>query len=360
MESMKFEEKFALNTEQFFPGRKPVFFDIETTGLRWNTTHLYLVGLLFREEDGSYLLRQYFLRHPAKEEALLREVSEGLAQAVSLGADLLVSYNGDTFDLPYLRKKYAFYQMENPFDALETADIFRRIRPYRRLLCCEHLRQTDLEARLSLSRTDCCRGGDLISVYEDYLASGDTDLLDQLLLHNRDDIAMLPEIAAALALPAFFEGGFAVDKIRESGDELAVYLRPGLPFPEALSLALSAGPYRLEAEPEGAVLRAKLYSGERKLFFKNYRDYYYLPGEDEAIHKSVAVYADPSRREKASARTCYRRCESVFLPQPAEIFMPSFSEDYATLPLYARLEDAKKAEMPAWERYLRLVLKQFL
>ena len=41
-----------------------------------------------------------------------------------------------------------------------------------------------------------------------------------------------------------------------------------------------------------------IYQGELKHFYPNYREYYYLPHEDRAIHKSVALYVDRNFRTK--------------------------------------------------------------
>ena len=37
-----------------------------------------------------------------------------------------------------------------------------------------------------------------------------------------------------------------------------------------------------------------------KYFFKDYKNYYYLPMEHMAIHKSMAAYVDDAHKEKAT------------------------------------------------------------
>ena len=45
-----------------------VFFDIETTGLSWRTSHLYLIGALFFDPAAdTFTLRQWFLDRPTEE-----------------------------------------------------------------------------------------------------------------------------------------------------------------------------------------------------------------------------------------------------------------------------------------------------
>lgn len=70
------------------------------------------------------------------------------------------------------------------------------------------------------------------------------------------------------------------------------------------------------------------YKGELKHFFSNYKDYYYLPMEDTAIHKSVAEYVEKEYRKKATKETCYIKKDSLFLPQLEIIFSPEFQFDY--------------------------------
>lgn len=63
-----------------------------------------------------------------------------------------------------------------------------------------------------------------------------------------------------------------------------------------------------------ATLQIPVYHGTLKFFFPNYKDYYYLPKEDTAMHKSVAEFVDSAFRKKATAATCYTKKEGVFLP----------------------------------------------
>ena len=49
-----------------------VFFDIETTGLSWRASHLYLIGALFFDPAAdAFTLRQWFLDRPTEEKEML-------------------------------------------------------------------------------------------------------------------------------------------------------------------------------------------------------------------------------------------------------------------------------------------------
>ncbi|MCC6093822.1 MAG: hypothetical protein LIV24_02165, partial [Eubacterium sp.] len=95
-------------------------------------------------------------------------------------------------------------------------------------------------------------------------------------------------------------------------------------------------------EPAQASLRLLSHHTQMKHFFPDYKNYYYFPAEDQAIHKDIAVYADAGHREKAKASNCYQRADGTFLPQMSEIFHPVFFREYRSKPMYFRWEDLKK------------------
>lgn len=56
---------YILTQEEFSP-ENCLFFDIETTGLSWKTSHLYLLGAVFYE-NGTWIHRQWFCQKPGEE-----------------------------------------------------------------------------------------------------------------------------------------------------------------------------------------------------------------------------------------------------------------------------------------------------
>lgn len=103
-----------------------------------------------------------------------------------------------------------------------------------------------------------------------------------------------------------------------------------LTLPSALPVPLSASVNGCYFKGEGteASLRVPIYEEELKYFYANYKDYYYLPTEDVALHKSVASFVDKEHRVQATAATCYTRKHSLYLPQWELLFTPFFKRDY--------------------------------
>lgn len=98
-------------------------------------------------------------------------------------------------------------------------------------------------------------------------------------------------------------------------------------------------------------LRVPIYEGELKYFYSNYKDYYYLPKEDIAIHKSVASFVDKDYRRQATARCCYTRKKSSYLPQWDVLFTPFFKKDYDDKDLYFELTDELKTQRDSFNLY---------
>ena len=104
-------------------------------------------------------------------------------------------------------------------------------------------------------------------------------------------------------------------------------------------------------------LRVPLYEEEMKYFYSNYKDYYYLPIEDVAIHKSVSSYVDKEHRIPAKASTCYTRKISSFLQEWSILFEPFFKRDYQSHEYFFELTDSFKTDRNAFADYAKHVLE---
>jgi len=90
------------------PADRIVFLDLETCGL--NDVPLFLIGTLRAGALGLYLARR-----TAEEPAAIAAVAELLA-----GVDALVTFNGAQFDVPYLQRRAARFQIPLPLPALHV------------------------------------------------------------------------------------------------------------------------------------------------------------------------------------------------------------------------------------------------
>ncbi len=311
------------------PLEQLLFFDIETTGFSADTASLYLIGCVYFQE-GQWHLCQWFADSRQAE----AQVLEAFFQRVQ-EFSILVHFNGDTFDLPFLQKRSQRLHLPCSFGGAASVDIYRKIRPLKQLLGLSSLKQKAVEDFLGVCRKDTFSGGELIPMYGEYLKTGDERLLHFLLLHNEDDLKGMPAILPILSYVDWLEGPFSLTSCQlEEGSAVPGQKGPLLNLsysgPVSLPASFSAQAEHVSCFAQGSLLKlqVELYEGELKYFYPNYQDYYYLPWEDTAVHRSVGACVDPEARRKATAKTCYTRSQGVFLPQAAPLWSPALKRDY--------------------------------
>jgi len=334
-----------------------LFFDIETTGFSGDYSNLYLIGCTYYSQ-GSWRLIQWFADTADAEADVLAAFFEFLD-----GYRVLVHFNGDGFDIPYLLKRCRAYGLPYDFSGIKSIDIYKKIKPYRNLLNLENLKQKSIERFLGIYREDQYSGGQLIEVYYDYLRTHEQVLYDMLMLHNAEDLQGMPLILPILNYPDFLESDIRLTG-QVLGQQKDIF---GTPYPVLIvtgesdcllpvPISQENGLVRVEAEGQALRFTIELYDGELKYFYPDYKNYYYLPFEDTAIHKSVGEYVDKDARVKATAKTCYTRKQGLFLPQYEPGWEPAFRREYKDKISYTEYREELFAEPSRFQTYLRQLL----
>ncbi len=334
-----------------------LFFDIETTGFSGDSSRTYLIGGVWKAPDGWQLI-QWFADREDSEAEILIAFFQFLRRFRTL-----VHFNGEGFDIPFLMKRCRQLGLDYDFSDVESIDIYKRTRPYRRLLGMENMKQKSIEQFLGIRRDDQYNGGQLIEVYHQYLATRNPTLYDLFILHNEDDLKGMPEI-----LPILNYADYFTRPIRFQNQEILT--QTGIAGHPAPFLVLSAisdvcvpVPVRSSVQPVSChidgnriTFEIELYHGTLKHFFENYRDYYYLIYEDMAVHKSVGEFVAKEARKKATARTCYIRQDGCFLPQWEPLWEPVMKKERSDKLSYAPLANVSFSEPAVFERYARQLL----
>lgn len=170
---------------------KWAFLDTETTGLAGGAgTYAFLIGVGSITPRG-FLIRQFFMREFAEETSLLHGLSEYLKQF-----EVLITYNGKTYDQPLLETRYRMNRTRPPFTALQHLDLLfgaRRLWKLRFDSC----RLVDLENQiLGVEREGDLPGEMIPYVYFEYLRTREAFQLVPILHHNQIDILTLACLTA--------------------------------------------------------------------------------------------------------------------------------------------------------------------
>ncbi len=345
------------NYPWLFPGYRredAVFFDIETTGFSPRNAGLYLIGYLSFEGD-AWRLTQLFADSMLDEIPMLNSFFSMLSQK-----KLLLSFNGDSFDLPFLSALIRRYALPYHFRNIESLDIFKEIRPAKKLLSLKNYKLKTIERFLGIAREDHYDGGQLIRIYQNYLEEKDAELRSLLLLHNAEDLMNLPLLLPMLNYPRLLTedmqltGHEILPLPSGDGRVLELHYRFALPLPAPLHIDRDS--FCLSASDRELTLRLRLFQGELKFFYENYQDYYYLPAEDMAVHKSVGVFVDRNHRKKATGSTAYLRKKGVFLSQPSVIFTPAFQHTRKDTWSFTELTASLFRTPEKWDRLLKAYL----
>ncbi len=159
------------------------FFDIETTGLS-SSTYAFLCGLMFLEGE-RFVVEQLFARDYDEEYGVLKYLRQRFADFHSM-----VTYNGKTFDIPFIRARMAVNRLEfeetfNHVDLLMSA---RRV--YSGFL--ENCKLGTVERYLrGEDREGDIPGGEIPEAYHNFVRTGNAEVMERVLYHNRMDLLTL-------------------------------------------------------------------------------------------------------------------------------------------------------------------------
>ena len=337
-----------------------LLYDIETTGLNPKSSQLYLLGILLFHKENIELI-QYFAESVLDEEEILEQFFQ-LCKAKKV----LISFNGEGFDNRFVESMAKSYGKLPLHLNLKQLDLFKLIRKRKKFYGLESCSLKSCERFLGIHREDRCSGGELISVYQDYLQNKNSEKKNLLLLHNREDIQNLPALFSFLAYENIFQGNvhfqraelLARDKIIKKNcsnqtestlesehSELEetkncytsekICLKFSLPSSVPVPLTLTPKNFFLEIKETSLCLTVPLYQGELCYFFKDYKDYEFIPSEDRVVHKSLAAMYPKEMRENAKASTAYQKMKTSFLPifqEKEKVFKKTYQDKQCFIP----------------------------
>lgn len=351
-----------------------LFVDIETTGLSARSSSLYMIGCAFYENKGWHL-RQWFADQEGEGKTLLVAFLQFAEKYHTL-----LHFNGNRFDLPYLKTKCEKYGVSYPFDEYESIDLYKKIAPYKKVLSLPDCKQKTIEGFLGIEREDKYNGGQLIELYEKYISEPSEDLYRTLTQHNADDIRGMFQLLPILWFDDFFSEladcpnlHMRTDSVQSESsvplplravkvqanyykdlggtERQEILMKLALPFKLPATFCCKKDEIYFQADGESATLRVPLVDDELKYFYTNYKDYFYLPEEDQAIHKSVAAFVDRKHKEPAKAENCYTRKPGQYLQEWDLVFTPFFKHEYKEHAMYFELTDYIKKNRSAMSLY---------
>lgn len=327
------------------------------------------------------------------------------------GASKIVTYGGKLFTIPFLNERGKMYFDDAPltdqtdfdfFRGIKVRDVLEQVRPCRKFLPLDSLKKYEVEKFAGFSRHDAVSGRELAKIYQNWenLANAgqipsDLDKIhkaeagaqetsplaaaahssglpaehtaegfrDFLVDHLRQDLISLCYLNAMGAYKDFLEGRSFKDisavlcttsSSQEKETEILaeIVVKLSRPVPRAVRWKNSYA--EISVSRSKAVFHIPAVRARMKYFLPGpVSDYYYLPEEDMAIHKSVAQFVDKKHRQRATAATCYSVREGFYLRSPRCGSLRLFRPAYDSREYYFLFDQEDTASL---SRYLAAVL----
>jgi hypothetical protein len=170
---------------------RPLLLDTETTGLAGGTgTYVFLVGLAGWEAD-ALVVRQYFLPDPRWERPFLERIAAELA-----AHDLVVCFNGKTYDMPLLQTRVILNGLRLP--ERPVLDLLHPARRYWGPLIGSCTLQNLEQAALRYRREGDLPGWMIPDLYFTYLRRRDPAPLEGVFHHNELDLVGMAALVGLL------------------------------------------------------------------------------------------------------------------------------------------------------------------
>jgi uncharacterized protein YprB with RNaseH-like and TPR domain len=167
------------------------FLDTETTGLAGGTgTYAFLVGVGSIDIEG-FRVRQFFMRDYGEEASQLSALARYLETF-----DVLITYNGKSYDQPLLETRYRMSRARHPFARMEHFDLLFGARRLWKLRM-ESCKLTHLETEvLGIEREGDVPGALIPYIYFEFVRTGRANKLLPVFHHNVLDIVSLACLTA--------------------------------------------------------------------------------------------------------------------------------------------------------------------
>jgi len=259
--------------------------DIETEGRFWRTSRLLAARVI---TYGSPLEEYEWI---AERESDEYDILSELAQ-VLMRSSCIMTFNGDSFDLPHLRKKYQAYRVQDPTKGKKTLDLMRALMPYKFMFELQSYRLADY---LSL-------------FHGKYDIRNDAEgaLLVSSLL-ELSNLFTLPDTSCEAGMLEQEGESKKIFRAKwKTPDEMPIEIEI---FDEVFHLTSCGSYVRLEITCDGSVLRR---------YYIDYENYDFLLAEGYAAHRSLTAYVAADRKEKAVRTNCFSLIpvSSVFPDRP--------------------------------------------
>ena len=166
--------------------KESIFIDIETTGLSRTYSNIISITVLLFEND-TYKIYQIFCQYKVDQPQALKYLKDLIKSKT-----YIITYNGNSFDIPFLSEKAEQNNINIDFDSLIKIDLYNYMKRFKSNIHAVDLKLKTVEKYFDIERNDTLSGKDVLTLYEAYQLEPRKEFSYLILKHNYEDVYNLP------------------------------------------------------------------------------------------------------------------------------------------------------------------------
>ncbi len=279
---------------QQFLNKEHFLLDIETNGLSHEKHHIVCIGVTYLNHDDEIITKQWFLQKNKDEQDLL-------CNFITFAKDFksVYTYSGKSFDWPFLLARIAYYSLTIPatLTLVDMKKVLTLLAPTR----------ADLEKALGFTRETSSSGKALVKLYQTYEACGEDIYLNLILAHNQEELKSLLVFYKVYYMLYHLKHFTLITHLEAHPEMCQLTLDCNLPFTFEASFSFEKDDLTLNLLKNTPFLKITLplYKQYLKKAVTPVKDYYYIPSQNQLMHKSLAAFIPSELKRKATKEDCF-------------------------------------------------------
>jgi hypothetical protein len=311
--------------------------DIETTGLNKTSNAIVCIGVMYQNKSGQLESIQWLSELAGQEKEVLLAFLD-----FCTGYEKAYTYTGRVFDVPFLLSRFGTFGLSPAFfKKLFFIDM-------KKVLSSVGSNRPALETLLGYQRTTTVTGKELAKLSKLFEATSQPNYQTLILAHNSDELHSLSAMYEAYFILHQLSTYKVVSLITKPTC-IILQVQSPIAFQTNFSMRLEDNQISWAKGTCEIVVKVVIYEGTFKKYLLPAKDYYWIAGQNELVHKSIAQFIAKDLRQKVSAKQCFVTKASQFL----RVYTPS-----ASAPLWYNGLENRFVEYFSDEKLAPFILQQ--
>lgn len=282
--------------------KKHFLLDIETSGLNKNVDYVVCIGVGFVNQENKITNHQWMLQFAEEEKQILECFLTFIQDFTHV-----YTYSGKHFDWPFLLARCAFHGLDvSSLHQLHLIDMKKSL---------QHFDSTrlHLENKFGLIRQTTTSGKELSKVYKVYQSCGELIYKELILNHNKDELTTLYHFYELYQV-LYHLKYHRLAQLTRSSSHIHFSFEVPFIFNSSFEGDCSNINVSWQAQTQVVAIKVAFFSMRLKKYLTPYKDYYYIPSQNQLLHRTLASFIAAPDKRKASKEECTIHKEDDYTP----------------------------------------------